>query len=202
MKKNLLLAALGLAVSGAAFADAKSFEGYNAGLNAKMVNSSVELTGAFGNGERIDLGRDSTLASIQGGYTFAVSPKATLGIQANYTLGDTKFGGLGGDGEIKGKDAFAVSFEPGYAVSKDALVYGILSYNRIKGEVTGGATESKNFSGVGFGAGTRIKLDKNFYVQVEATSVRYSDKAIGEGEGSANFKPNSTVGSIGIGYKF
>jgi len=141
---------------------------------------------------------------LQAGYTAALNDKFVLGVSAVVDLGDTKFGSVGGT-EFKGKNAYAINFEPGYAVSKNTLLYGVVSYNSIKGEITGeGAGDlSQKFNGIGYGAGARVKLDNNLYVQIEATTVDYNDKSASQGMGGTiTFKPRTTVGSIGIGYKF
>lgn len=195
--KNTTLSALVLTslMSTSVFADASAFEGYNAGLNLKMINTSSSTTVE---GVTIDLGKDTLMADIQGGYVFRIGPKATLGVSLDYSFGDIKAGNIGST-ELKGKNAFGLAVEPGYAITKDALIYGILSINRVKAEASGdGETASKSFYGVGYGAGSRIKLDRNWYVQVEAKSIHYEDRNLD----GVNFKPRATIGLIGLGYAF
>ncbi len=196
MKKSIFSAvALMTAISAPAFADVNAFEGYNAGLNLKMINTSSSTTI---DGVTIDIGKDTLMTDIQGGYVFRMTPRATLGVSVDYSFGEVKGGNIG-SAELKGKNAWGVALEPGYVMSKDTLIYGILSFNRIQGEAVGeGESASKSFYGVGYGAGTRIKLDSNWYVQLEAKSIHYEDKSID----GVNFKPRATLGLIGVGYRF
>ncbi|MCE2680831.1 MAG: hypothetical protein LW629_10400 [Burkholderiales bacterium] len=53
MKKVILAGAISMLVSGAVLADAKSFEGYNAGLNASSVKTKLEFA-ALGQSEQTD----------------------------------------------------------------------------------------------------------------------------------------------------
>ena len=193
MKKNLLLAALGLAVSGAALADAKSFEGYNAGLNASSVKTDIEFTGGQTDGR-------GTVAGLQGGYTYALDKKWTLGLQAKANLGKTDASSADVGGVVQSKDTYSLSVEPGYAVSKSVLVYGIASYNQTK---LSGEGLNTSFNGFGYGVGSRMKLNSNWYGQAELTSVSYdSENVLGDGGAPFGIKPKSTAISIGIGYKF
>ena len=175
---------------------ASGFTGFSAAANANASTSSTEVSG---NGAYVDMGKSSQDVSLQAAYGFAMGNNYVLGLGATYALGDLKFGSASAGGltaSLKGKDAYSIYLEPGYAISNSTLVYAKLAYLGMKGEVNGGASE--DFSGVGYGIGVRHKLSKNLFLQGEIAQSEYSDENIS----NANYKPSGTTGTVGIGYQF
>lgn len=200
MKKVLIATAVATALAvPQAFAQASNFAGFSLGLNANFVSSSTELSG----GTTGKLGDTTQIASLEGAYGFNMGGRGVLGLGLTYNLGDLK-GGSAGTTEFKGKDMYSVYLAPGYALSNDTLLYGKLAYVAAKGQVSsvGFPTDSQNFDGVGYGAGARALLSKNLYLQVEFMQAQYNKKTISSGGSSVDFKPFSTTGTIGLGYKF
>ena len=200
-KKNAILA-FGLLVASSA---GYCFEGFSAGVNANFANASTELSGtilttasSLGAG-----GQNSQFASLQGAYGFAVGNDIILTIGGTYGLGDVKSGKLtigSSTASLKAENIWSVYVEPGMKFGSSALVYGKIGYTGFKGkaEVTGATLSDVDFKGWGLGAGVRVMLDKTMYGQVEFSQSQYDS----ETRGSATYKPNVTVGTVGIGMRF
>ncbi|MDO9278272.1 MAG: outer membrane beta-barrel protein [Polaromonas sp.] len=202
MKKVLIAAAVAAScIAPQAFAQtngASGFTGFSAAANANASTSSTEVR----NGSNyVDMGKSSQDVSLQAAYGFAMGNNYVLGLGATYALGDLKSGSVTvGDfnANLKGKDAYSLYLEPGYAISNSTLVYGKLAYLSMKGEAGGSIHGSEDFSGVGYGVGIRHKLNKNLFLQGEIAQADYSHETIG----GTMFKPSSTTGTVGIGYQF
>lgn len=197
-KKLLLVAALSVATT-SVFAQTAKFEGASVFGNFSQMTTSTKLTDGA---DTLDgLGKSATAVSLGGDYGIKLGNKsvALLGVTYNITKPEMLTFNADGDSfEFKQKNAYSIYVAPGYAVTDKALVYGKLSYNKTKVESTGDITGTQSFSGVGYGVGTRIFIDKNLFVNLEWQQINYgSERAL-----DANWKPTATIGSIGIGYKF
>jgi len=193
MKKQLLALAMTSVVSAGAMAQANVFEGFSAGVSVSSVGSTTEISGAEGSA---NMGQQSVGPTIEAGYTFGVSKDFAVGLTATYDLSDTKSGSVDGF-NFKGKNHYSVNLKPGY-VTGNTMIYAILGYHGMKGTANDlGESASLNFNGFGAGAGVAVLLTKNVFVKAEAQQITYTSKTDG-----ATFKPNATVGTIGIGYKF
>ena len=203
MKKVLIAAAVAAAcIAPQAFAQtnaAGGFTGFSVGANVNASTSSTEVSNRNG---YADMGKSSQDASLQAAYGFALGNNYVLGLGATYSVSDSKFGSVrGGNGlnaSMKGKDAYSLYLEPGYAFSNSTMVYAKLAYLSMKGEVEGSYRGSEDFTGVGYGIGVRHKLNKNLYLQGEITQSEYSDETVG----GTMYKPSQTTGTVGIGYQF
>jgi len=193
MKKILIAAAVAASfVAPQAFAQASGFTGFSAGANVNATTSSTEVRQSSGS---IDMGKSSQDVSLQAAYGFALGNSYVLGVGATYALGDLKYGSAGGV-NLKGKDAYSLYVEPGYAFSNSTLVYAKLAYLGMKGEANG--IGSRDFAGVGYGVGVRHKLSSNLFLQGEITQSEYSSSTIG----NTRFEPSGTTGTVGVGYQF
>lgn len=195
MNKKLFLATVLTVSATGAMAQANPFEGFNAGASISSVGSSTTLTL---NGDSLNLGQQSMVPTLDIGYTYGVTKEFTLGMSATYDLADTKGGSIN-NLNFKGKNHYSFNLKPGYVVGNSTMVYAILGYNSFKGEASlAGQSSSLNFNGFGAGAGVALLIDKNIYFKLEAQQITYSSKQ----DGALTFKPNSTVGTVGIGYRF
>ena len=193
MKKILIAAAVAASfVAPQAFAQANGFTGFSAGANVNANTSSTEVINGSGS---IDMGKSSQDVSLQAAYGFALGNNYVLGLGATYGLGDLKYGSSG-LANLKGKDAYSIYLEPGYAFSNSTLVYAKLAYLGMKGEANG--LGSRDFDGVGYGVGVRHKLNSNLFLQGEITQSEYSSETIA----GTRFEPSGTTGTVGIGYQF
>jgi opacity protein-like surface antigen len=57
---------------------------------------------------------------------------------------------------------------------------------------------SKRLSGIGYGAGISVMLNKNIFAKAEVQQVSYNSWTYDDD----TMKPSTTIGTIGIGYKF
>ena len=211
--KNLLMASL-VSVSmipAIAQADTKNFEGLSAGLNLNLISGGLKLSGVDGSTGAFSLdalgGKQTQSASVELSYGFSLGGNSVITVGLDADLSDAKLASYSDDDsdginvEVKQKNRYGVYVAPGIAITKDALVYAKLGYNKMKGELsfTGGESASENFNGVSFGIGSRIMISKNTFFKVEAARYNFSSKSI---EDLGSIKPSATVGSIGLGIKF
>lgn len=188
-------------------AQTANFEGSSMGLNLDLLAGSAKASvpEVFG----IDgLGKNSTGASLQAAYGFAVTPNTVISLGATYgltspTVLDVSAGILGGNGvTAKLKDSYSLYVEPGYLISNSTLAYGKISYESAKlsgSNFTG--EEKQSIHGTGLGFGIRTMIDKNLSLQVEVKRVGYNTVQF-IAEPGVDFKTTTTVGTIGLGYKF
>lgn len=200
---KMLLTATALAASlcaPQAFAQINQFGGFSLGLNANIASASNKFTAnntAFRNGD------SSQALNLQAGYGFVGGDNFVFGLGLVYGPGDIRMGSATTGGityELKGKDLYALYFEPGFLVSSGTLAYFKVSYQGMRGEtsLSTGVTSKDDYIGTGYGAGIRTMLAPNLYLQAEVEQVEYNEKsAVG-----MTSKPTSTLGTIGLGYHF
>jgi opacity protein-like surface antigen len=219
MKKLLLVAALSVATT-TVFAQASKHEGFYLGADLSMKSTSGEATGLGVPGyDSVTLGgKNNIIPTVNAEYKFALSEKALLGIGLSYDLtknkmGTSQFAGVD-DGvavlagvKAKEKNRYSIFLKPGYLITNQTELYGILAYHKTKvsydfdavatdGDVvvTTDGSDSSKHTGMGYGAGVRTELTKNIFGYVEIQQVKYKEKD--------GFKPASTIGSVGVQYKF
>lgn len=201
MKKIISAAIIVIANSVSAFAQVSNFTGVSAGVNLEHTAVTSQLSDATSESDA--LGQHSVGLSLQGAYGVALSSNAVLGVGATYSLTDAKAGYLkdnpNATSTLKAKNASSIYLEPGFLVNEKTLAYGKLSYETFKMSSNGVIRSDKNFDGVGYGLGIRTMLDKVWSLQVEVKHVVYGSEKM---EGTTDFKPKATSGSIGVGYKF
>jgi len=200
MKKALIASALvGALAAPQAFAHVSDFAGFSVGVNLDFASSSAEIrTG----GLAAKVGDTSQNVSMQAAYGFDLGDHAVLGLGLTYSLGYLKSGSLpiaGTNVEWRNNDMFSAYFEPGYALNSATLLYAKIAYVGAKGErVSTSLIGSQNYYGLGYGAGARAMLTRHLYLQAEFLRSEYGERPID----GMPYKPSSTTGSIGLGYKF
>lgn len=193
---------------------AEPFTGFyvGGGLGQKTTNVEEGVSGG-GNSGSLKLGDNSFFGQLSAGYGLAFDGGLRLGLGMFYDVGDGKagsatatVGGLNATYSLKETRHYGVSLEPGYAVTKDAVVYAKLMYNWMKGEETlSGATAgsaSKNFSAFGYGAGLKQALGGGLYLFAEWQRVQYDTASFASGASTISFKPSASSGLIGLGLQF
>jgi len=204
MKKIFAVAVIA-AASSAAFAQSGNFTGWSGGVNLDLAHSSSKLTDQA-NGSTVDgFGKGTTGASARAGYGFATSSTGIVTVGMSYNLTSPEiFNQQDSDGSyLKGKlkSSYALFVEPGTKLTDNTLLYGKISYEKSKLEASSdGGMLSKSISGMGYGFGVRTMLDKQMYLQVEVKRIGFSTKAFDEA--GVDFQPSSTIGSVGIGWRF
>ena len=217
MNRKYIAAGVGLAfaVAGAstAFA-AESFSGFyvSAGVGQKNTNIEEGVANA-GTSASIKLGDTSFVGQFSGGYNFALDGGFRIGLGAFIDLGDGKAGGasatiagLAGTYALKETRHYGISIEPGYAFTKDTVGYVKLMYNWTKGEeVVSGATNasaSNTFSAFGYGLGVKSIVSNNVYAFAEWQQTQYNTATFAAGAATVTYKPNQTLGLVGLGMQF
>ena len=204
MKKLFIAATIGATLLGTqAFAQTNNFRGFSAGLNLNVAGNVTELKDVA---TKVKIGDTTQNAAVQAAYAFAPSEQFVIGVGATYSLSDLNAGSgtLGADSyEIKGKDFYTVYVEPGFVAGNNTLAYLKIAYAGTRADTkatVGGLTSSAsdNFTGAGIGAGIRTMLDKNVYLQAEFMQLNFNELS----RSGVTLKPTSTLGTIGIGYKF
>jgi hypothetical protein len=225
MNKILKLSAIALLTSSTSLmAQSKSFEGVSLGLSASVVGAEVSGSSASSSpGTRSSsgsIGKVAEIAAIDLSYGYPVNNNFLVAIGASYTPGKAKAGtgtytGDGTSGDTNGrlnleiKDPYTIYIAPTYAVSKDAALYAKLGYSKADVNVT--ATDSAALSkkpndleGITYAIGSKILLNNNVYIGVEASLTEYDSISATRSTGSVNVNADATVaqGTITLGYKF
>jgi opacity protein-like surface antigen len=197
MKKLIICFLLSFTATGV-FAQAKNIQGFTIGVNGSSVGSSTNINGSSAS---IDMGQQTFIPSAELGYYYGVAD-AVIGLTATYDFVNTKAGQATVNSDsinLVGKNHYSVNLKPGYAITPSTLIYATVGYNSIKGEITGGVlTGSANFSGVGYGVGVVQLVDRNVFLKAEIQQISYESKVVS----GVTYQPSSTVGTVGIGYKF
>jgi outer membrane immunogenic protein len=194
MNKKLLVASLLSVAATGAFAQAKNFEGFTAGINVSSVGGTSTFKDS--DGSKIDMGQQSVVPGVELGYNYAASKDIVLGLTATYDFVDTKLGEAGtpddGSFNIKGQNRMSINFKPGYVITPSTMVYATVGYNSMSGKLSddSGASITKTYTGVGYGLGVAVMATKNVFIKAEVQQAGVSAQ------------PNLTVGTIGVGYKF
>jgi len=195
MKKKILATLIFASMSSGVFAQAKNFEGFNAGLNLSLVGASTEGSAS---GNVVSFGQQNVIPSVDLGYNFAANENLVLGISGTYDFTSTD-GGKVNNATLKMENHYSFNLKPGFVVSPNTMLYATFGYNRGTGKITT-AGGTKAFNGFSYGLGALVMVDKNIFVKAEVQRVDYtSESAFGD---FVNFKPSSTIGTIGVGYKF
>ena len=225
MNKILKLSAVALLASSTSLmAQSKSFQGVSLGLSASVVGAEVSGSSASSSpGTRTSsgsIGKVAEIAAIDLSYGHAVNNNFLIAIGASYTPGKAKAGtgtytGDGTTGDTNGKlnleisDPYTIYIAPTYAVSKDAAIYAKLGYSKadVNVSATDSATLSKkpdDLEGITYAIGSKILLNNNVYIGVEASLTEYDAISATRSTGSVNVNADATVaqGTITLGYKF
>jgi len=197
--KLSVICACALITTNAVYGQSSNFAGGRIGLNENITGSSANIsTPSFA----LNIGENSGGASIEGAYAVAMSKSTLLSLGATYSLMTQNAGSVFVAGTIaetlQQKNLWTAYIEPGTTLTDTTLLYGKLAYSSVQGVLNGQFSGSKNFDGVGYGLGIRQMMAKNVYVQVEAMYISYNSQTVN----SVYYKPNATLGTLGVGYKF
>ena len=192
----VLLYGLALAPAGAQL---NPFSGWSLGLN---VNRATTATQFGGGGVTSSMGDSDINSSLQAAYGLALGSRYQLGLGMTVGMGDMRAGTMnlgGSELSFRLRNMYSLYAEPGYTVGDSTLLYGKLSYLGGRGEESyGGEIFGKTYAGLGLGAGVRTMLGDRLYLQVELLYGDYEWKTARTGA----FRPTSTTGSIGLGWRF
>lgn len=200
--KTIFIAATVATVLCAPLAQAQNrgFEGFSLGLNVNSATVSNEFTAG---GTQVKFGETSPNSSFQAAFGLPAIGIFNLGFGLTYALSELKAGTstVGGiNYELKEKDAYSIYIEPGFSIADSTIVYGKLAHLGMRGEtrLPAGSILGEDYFGLGYGIGVRALAGKNWFLQGEVLQNNYNERS----SNGLTIKPSSTVGTIGVGYKF
>lgn len=199
MKKAVLTAALACLVVMPAGAQLRPFSGWSLGLNLNRATTATQFGGA---GITSSMGESDYNAAVQAAYSLPLSQRYRLGLGMTVGGGDLQAGSMnlnGSELSFRIRNMYSLYAEPGYSVGDSTLLYGKVSYLGGRGEESyGGEIFGKTYAGLGLGAGVRTMLGDSLFLQVELLYGDYEWKTARTGA----FRPTSTTGSVGLGWRF
>ena len=178
-----------------------------------MKSSSIKTSGiADGQPGTFDgVGQQNLGAGLFADYALRVSDRALFLVGGAYDLTESesfKISGKGSEAKVKEKKHYSVYIAPAYQMSQTSLGYVKLAYHQAEFENINSLTRtqlgfantrySKDFNGYGIGLGFRTLIADNFYGNLEVQRVFYSRENVSP----VAFDADSTIGSLGISYKF
>ena len=189
------------------------FNGLSIGLNGLLKSSSIKTTAIFrGESGTFDsVGQQNLGAGLFADYAFRLSDRALFLVGGTYDLNDSesfKISGRGSEAKVKEKNHYSLFVAPAYQMSQTSLGYIKFAYHQSQFENINSLTRtelgtantrySKDFNGYGIGLGFRTLIADNFYGNLEVQRVFYGKEDISP----ATFDVSSTIGSLGLSYKF
>lgn len=190
-------------VAGLALATAQAqpiaWTGWSLGLNLHRTGTATEFGGA---GTTATMGATDVHATLQAVHALPLGNRWQLGLGLTVGLGEQQAGRLmlaGSELDFRMRETYALHVEPGLTLGDATLLYGKLAYLGARGEESyQGETFSKTYAGLGYGAGLRTSIGPRLYLQLELLYSDYEWKTARTGA----FRPVSSTGSIGLGYRF
>ena len=211
---------------------ASDFSGFMVGMTGELKStlSKYDVGSEFYtnyytpsiNSTRADASLDSTgnqhiASSITMSYTFPIAHRTFLMAGGSLTIGDNKvFEISNSDGDkikFEEQDHFSLFVAPAYQLSNNSLGYIKFAYHDTNINLSGsfsdenaqGAMASTSYTqdmgGYGIGFGLRSEIYRNIYADVEIERVMYGSDAT-DVSSFINMDTASTIGNVGISYKF
>lgn len=180
----LSLCALALAGTGPSVAQSAAqnvtpnapFVGPALGLQVQRVQAHTDFGFPVGVIERQTT---SQVAALSARYGFRVGEQGRLHASLSHSLSDHPGGSLLSNGAYRLDRPTAFALAPGWTVSDRVLVYGLLSYERVKARfASSGPSGSTTLSGWGVGAGLAYALTPALALSVEFKQVDYGSSRL------------------------
>lgn len=209
----LMLAAAGLVAAPYASAEIQGYVSGGLGFNA-VASDVVDFDPAAPPPESSTSGKSNLTGQIEVGGRFATPDNIIFGIglyMNPFTLkAEDNNDGAGGSLTTEIVDMRGLVGEIGWKLGSSTVAYGKVSLNQARVEVTvtdpvDGVTGplTKDFSGVGLGAGFRQSLASNMYLFAEWHHIVGSEVSINIIDvGIHKIKPKLTTGLVGAGWTF
>ena len=210
--KIALITAFSVASS---LATAGGFDGpfVQAGVGFANAQTDVSAPGWFSS----KLSDNNSIGQIAAGYSQSMG-QFNLAASAYYLVGDQKAGKFDyntssvGSIQLKNKNAWGVSIEPGFNLSETTLAYAKMGYVETKAQdsdnwTSGGLNRSASYNqsshGYSYGGGIKYKFSPKLFAVVEIQQINYQNQTWAYSNGyRVSMKPSSLTGTIGIGYQF
>jgi hypothetical protein len=188
------------------------FNGLSLGVNGLLKSSTVKTSATVDGGAFSfdSVGQQNIGVGIFADYAFRVSDRALFLLGGTYDINDTdilKISGYGEEFKIKEKNHYSLFLAPAYQISQTSLGFVKLAYHHSEFVGSTSLTPenpsiAKNYgieaNGYGVGVGIRSYIFDNFYANFEVQRVFYGKKNISP----LNLDIDSTIGSLGLSYKF
>jgi opacity protein-like surface antigen len=216
MKKNLssLLILTALFVTADANAQSKKFEGFSVAVGATTVGTrnglSVTDTSANVNAS-LDLGKTDNTLTGEVGYTMPLNNNfaVELGLNAdqNNSINAGRFSEGGVAVNFTAGSHYSIYIKPMYKINDSSSLFFKLGSHSVKGKtsIKEGAVSASaegTYTGTGYGGGIKSYLNNNVFIQAELTITDYNRKTFVSGDTTTSYQPNSTAGTILVGYQF
>jgi hypothetical protein len=227
LRKIALLGALMISLTNFAFAGGAAAENYFDGVYGQVEVGMGSITNQFsvsngGNTVGLPFGYTAPMYALTLGYSqqildlegvhdinFAanISYNGTNGNSGSLTI--TGFNGGTDYLTMNTKNIWNLSFEPGYYLAEQAIVYAKLGYAQAQTSITSTYGYTANFgtqSGPLFGFGFKHALDafdSNMFWGLEAYQVNLKSKSMADQYGNVlTSKPTILFGKVHLGYIF
>jgi len=190
------------------------FNGLSLGVSGLLKSSSIKTSTTInGIANNLDsVGQQNLGMGMFGDYAFRVSDRALFLLGGTYDFNDSDifkvYGRMGSEVKVKEKNHYSLFVAPAYQLSESSLGYIKLAYHQTKFENintldgnelgTANSRYTKKFDGYGIGIGFRTLIADNFYGNLEVQRVFYGRENISP----VTFDADSTIGSLGLSYKF
>ncbi len=190
------------------------FNGLSLGINGLLKSTSIKTSTTInGIANNLDgVGQQNLGIGVFGDYAFRISDRALFLLGGTYDFNDSDivrvYGRIGSEVKVKEKNHYSLFVAPAYQLSESSLGYIKLAYHQTKFENintldgnelgTANSRYTKKFDGYGIGIGFRTLIADNFYGNLEVQRVFYSRENVSP----VAFDADSTIGSLGLSYKF
>jgi hypothetical protein len=186
--------------AGLASAQMSNFTELSVGGNIEFKSTTVKLSST--GSEFSGLGSQNIIGSVSADYGIAIGNDSVLLVGGKYDLQKTtiaKITDTGGSVELQEKNHYSLFVAPGIMLNDKVLGYAKLSYESSKASASvTTSVEPPTVTGMGYGVGIRSHLSGNWYANIEAARIVYSNKTIGD----ATLATGTTIGMFGLSYKF
>jgi opacity protein-like surface antigen len=196
---------LGLALVSTA-SIAANFAGPEAGASVTMNGGSTFFGVNAYDPDSDDgiFGQQSFGVKLHGGYGFDTGKDTVVLVGFDYSPTSIK-AGTAAAASFKIKNSWSLSFAPGIVLNETSMAYIKLSYEGAKLNVSGNddfLRINKSISGFGYGIGFRTKINKTTFLGTDIKRVNYKKFHYSNKTDAADLTNSTTVGSVGVVFKF
>ena len=207
MKKyNYLLISVLFLLSNSVFAG-EAFDGFFSQIGAGLSRVTYKLTtAAYDSGgshfpaTAENSSADNATASLSLGYSKSFSNNLNLGLTGFYIYGDQKGELTNSDFQLKLKNIFGLSLEPGYSLDPKTLVYIKLGYVHTDLNLSsGGQSANLPVGGYVYGFGTKHLIKNNMFIGTEISNYVFT---LNKYNSINTLNPNFIFAGVNLGYIF
>ena len=209
-KTKKIISALSVLSLSVGSANAADFNGFAIAVSASATGAVVD--GQATNGSttgNATLGADGIIPSIDASYRFG-SAAGGLAVGVEYVPGKVdiatgKSTDVDQSATFKVKNYYTIYAQPEYNLNADSALFAKIGYTSADVDVTSNTTltsKSGSIDGWRYGAGLKSFVNKNTFVQAEASITDFDNVRAASASNSWSASPKLVQGTISIGYKF